>query len=322
MKCNIIMYRILTIIKRFFRYLFGFGPRITWFYIVYPRFGGRKAILRRHEEIKRFIKKNFSHILNRYTDAVCDYDKPAADNRKIWVCWLQGKANMPEIVDICYNSVLANANGREVVLITDDNVEKYISIPDIIKQKVAEGVMSRTHFADYIRIVLLETYGGFWIDATVLVTDKIDIDNNLPFFSVKQHPDSIHFVSQYRWTVGLLGCSAETGAVVFHCLENLFVAYLKKYPFFIDFFLFDYFMAVMYDEIPLFKRCVDSCPYNNPDAYKLVSILNDEYDNDVFMRLKANNTFHILSWKRQYDSVTPDGKKTFYSFIKRKNDYE
>ncbi|MGM9795273.1 MAG: capsular polysaccharide synthesis protein [Candidatus Aphodosoma sp.] len=310
------MNRFLTIIKRFFRYLVNFGPRLTFFYIVYPRFGGRKAILRRHDEIKRYIKRNFSSVLNKYTDAVYTDEITVADNRNIWVCWLQGADNMPDIVRACYKSIIANADGREVVLITVDNVEQYISIPDFIKDKVANGVMSRTHFADYIRIALLKNFGGLWIDATVFVTDKINIDCKLPFFSVKQRPDSIHFVSQYRWAVWLLGCSAEMGKIVFGCLENLFVAYLKKYNCFIDFFLFDYFLAVMYDEIPLFKQLVDDCPYNNPDAYKLASMLNEEYYNDAFMRLKANNTFHKLSWKQQFQSVTSDGKDTFYSFIK------
>lgn len=316
------MNRFLTIIKRFFRYFVNFGPRLTFFYIVYPRFGGRKAIFRRHDEIKRYIKRNFSSVLNKYTDAVYTDEITVADNRNIWVCWLQGADNMPDIVRVCYKSVVANADGREVVLITADNVEQYISIPDFIKDKVANGKMSRTHFADYIRIALLKNFGGLWIDATVFVTDKINIDCKLPFFSVKQHPDSIHFVSQYRWAVWILGCSKQCGAVMFDCLENLFLEYLKKKSFFIDFFLFDYFLAVMYDDIPYVKQLVDKCPFNNPDAYLLASMLNDEYDSLAFAQLTADNTFHKLSWKQEFQTSTPAGKDTFYSFIKRNTDYE
>ena len=308
------MKRFVEIIKRFCLYLFNFGPRLTFYYIVYPRFGGRKAIFRRHEEIKRYIKINFSSVLNKYKDAVYP-ESQSFDNRMIWVCWLQGEANMPEIVRTCYNSVKANANGREVVLITNENVEKYISIPKFIKDKVNNGKMSRTHFADYIRISLLKNYGGLWIDATVLVTDKINVDCKLPFFSIKQKPDSIHFVSQYRWAVWILGCSPQIGKILFDCLENLFKAYLKKYSLFIDFFLFDYFLAVMYDEIPLVKQIVDNCPYNNPNAYELGALLNKEFNEDAFLQLKKNNTFHKLSWKQPYFMHTADDKPTFYSVI-------
>lgn len=310
------MNHLYTIFVRFFSYLFNFGPRLTFFYIVYPRFGGRKAIFRRHEEIKRYIKLNFASILNKYKDAVFP-ESQSFDNRKIWVCWLQGEANMPDIVRTCYNSVKANANGREVVLITNDNVEKYISIPKFIKDKVNNGKMSRTHLADYIRISLLKNYGGLWIDATVLVTDKINIDCKLPFFSIKQKPDSIHFVSQYRWAVWILGCSPQIGKILFDCLENLFKAYLKKYSLFIDFFLFDYFLAVMYDEIPLVKQLVDNCPYNNPNAYELGALLNKEFNEDAFVQLKENNTFHKLSWKQSYFMHTADDKPTFYSVISK-----
>ena len=308
------MNHLYTIFVRFFSYLFNFGPRLTFYYIVYPRFGGRKAIFRRHEEIKRYIKLNFDSVLNKYKDAVYP-ESQSFDNRMIWVCWLQGEANMPEIVSTCYNSVKANANGREVVLITNENVEKYISIPKFIKDKVNNGKMSRTHLADYIRISLLNNYGGLWIDATVLVTDKINIDCKLPFFSIKQKPDSIHFVSQYRWAVWILGCSPQIGKILFDCLENLFKDYLKKHSFFIDFFLFDYFLAVMYDEIPLVKQIVDKCPYNNPNAYELGALLNKEFNEDAFLQLKKNNTFHKLSWKQPYFMHTADDKPTFYSVI-------
>lgn len=310
------MKRFVEIIKRFCLYLFNFGPRLTFYYIVYPRFGGRKAIFRRHEEIKRYIKLNFSSVLNKYKDAVYP-ESQSFDNRMIWVCWLQGEANMPEIVRACYKSVKANADGREVVLITSDNVEKYISIPKFIKDKVNNGKMSRTHLADYIRISLLKNYGGLWIDATVLVTDKINVDCKLPFFSIKQMPDSIHFVSQYRWAVWILGCSPQIGKILFDCLENLFKAYLKKHSLFIDFFLFDYFLAVMYDEIPLVKQLVDNCPYNNPNAYELGALLNKEFNEDAFVQLKENNTFHKLSWKQSYFMHTADDKPTFYSVISK-----
>lgn len=310
------MNHLYTIFVRFFSYLFNFGPRLTFYYIVYPRFGGRKAIFRRHEEIKRYIKLNFDSVLNKYKDAVYP-ESQSFDNRKIWVCWLQGEANMPDIVRTCYNSVKANADGREVVLITSDNVEKYISIPKFIKDKVNNGKMSRTHLADYIRISLLNNYGGLWIDATVLVTDKINIDCKLPFFSIKQKPDSIHFVSQYRWAVWILGCSPQIGKILFDCLENLFKDYLKKHSFFIDFFLFDYFLAVMYDEIPLVKQIVDKCPYNNPNAYELWALLNKEFNADLFLQLKKNNTFHKLSWKQPYFMHTADDKPTFYSVISK-----
>ncbi len=310
------MKRFVEIIKRFCLYLFNFGPRLTFYYIVYPRFGGRKAIFRRHEEIKRYIKLNFASVLNKYKDAVYP-ESQSFDNRMIWVCWLQGEANMPEIVRACYKSVRANANGREVVLITNENVEKYISIPKFIKGKVNNGKMSRTHLADYIRISLLKNYGGLWIDATVLVTDKINIDCKLPFFSIKQKPDSIHFVSQYRWAVWILGCSPQIGKILFDCLENLFKAYLNKHSLFIDFFLFDYFLAVMYDEIPLVKQLVDNCPYNNPNAYDLGDLLNKEFNEDAFLQLKNNNTFHKLSWKQSYFMHTADDKPTFYSVISK-----
>ena len=78
----------------------------------------------------------------------------------------------------------------------------------------------------------------------------------------------------------------------------------------------------MYDDIPYVKQLVDKCPFNNPDAYLLASMLNDEYDSLAFAQLTADNTFHKLSWKQEFQTATPTDKDTFYSFIKRNTDYE
>ena len=73
----------------------------------------------------------------------------------------------------------------------------------------------------------------------------------------------------------------------------------------------------MYDEIPLVKQLVDNCPYNNPNAYELGNLLNKEFNEDAFLQLKNNNTFHKLSWKQSYFMHTADDKPTFYSVISK-----
>ena len=306
--------RLTTILSRFYNYQHYFGLRMAWFYIIYPRFGGKNAILRRHEEIKRYIKKEFADILSKYKamEYVPESNEP---QRKIWVCWLQGEENMPEIVRSCYHSICSHAAGRIVTLITEDNLHDYIEVPEFITEMKQTGKISRTHYADYIRILLLKTHGGLWIDATILVTDDITIDSGFSFFSQKQKPDSIYFVSQYRWLVGLLSCSPACGEYMFGCLEELFRAYLLKRNFFIDFFLFDYFIAVMYDELSSVKQLIDECPYNNTYFYKLLDLLDEEYKEEEMIQLKKNGIFHRLTWKQQFNKFTKDNKETFYGII-------
>ena len=92
----------------------------------------------------------------------------------IWQCWLQGLEQAPPLVKFALNSVnqYKQAN-QEIILITEGNVGEYITFPEHIIRKRAEGKIPPAQYSDLIRIYLLATYGGTWIDATCLLTAPI-----------------------------------------------------------------------------------------------------------------------------------------------------
>lgn len=92
----------------------------------------------------------------------------------IWQCWLQGEDSMPQIVRNCVDSVRRHTReGQQVVIITEDNYADYISLPDFIISKRRRGLIPDAQFSDLLRVWLLADYGGFWIDATCLLTAPI-----------------------------------------------------------------------------------------------------------------------------------------------------
>ena len=82
----------------------------------------------------------------------------------IWWCWLQGYEQAPDIVKACYRSL--KKLQKPVVILTDENISDYITLPEWINRKYKEGIIDRTHFSDLVRIELLTTLGGTWIDST------------------------------------------------------------------------------------------------------------------------------------------------------------
>jgi len=293
---------------------------LAFYYVVYPhirnRGGKEKVFLKRHEEIKRFIKREFSDIFERYRRIKYTNCGVQESILPIWICWLQGETEMPNVVKLCYRSVCANASVRPVRLITLENVDKYIRIPDLVRYNLCKRV-SYTHYADYIRILLLREYGGLWIDASILVTGNITIDTGFAFYSIKQRNDNIRYVSQYRWLVGLMGCSLECGKYMFACLDDIFTAYLKKYPLFIDYFLLDYFIAAMYDELPDVKMLIDELPYNSCTFYDLIALVDEKYNDKEWAKIKSGSIFHRLTWKKSFRTRTVNGEDSFYGTIAR-----
>ena len=85
----------------------------------------------RHREVKRFLSRKYSFILNQYKDVVPTGDV-IDESYPIWFCWLQGEEQMPEAIRLCYDSVKRRAGNRRVILITDENISQYITIPDLL----------------------------------------------------------------------------------------------------------------------------------------------------------------------------------------------
>lgn len=64
-----------------------------------------------------------------------------------------------EIV-IYIESIRRNAKNNQVSLITDANYMEYVHIPSWVEQK---RIISKTHFADLLRLSLLAEHGGIWL---------------------------------------------------------------------------------------------------------------------------------------------------------------
>ncbi len=93
-------------------------------------------------------------------------------NEKIFTIWLQGEDNAPPLVKACYRSVRKHCK-QELVVLDEKTLPQYITLPDVIMKKRAQGKIKNAHFADICRVELLYKYGGFWLDSTGFVTAPI-----------------------------------------------------------------------------------------------------------------------------------------------------
>jgi hypothetical protein len=109
-------------------------------------------------------------------------------NKVIWQYWGQGLAgdNLPEVVKLCFQSVDRFKDDYTVIRVDDDTFGQYIDLPDFILEKRASGMINRTFFSDMLRLALLKTYGGVWLDATILLTDSLPKDFSAQDFFVYQ----------------------------------------------------------------------------------------------------------------------------------------
>lgn len=290
-------------LRRFCQYTHDYGFRTAWGYIAVPYFEGVKGLPTKHKAIKNYLYRWSKQQGIDITSTSCPVQKSTLDSDNeefpIWVCWLQGYDQMPEVVKLCYKSLNKNSpeNGR-VYLITKNNISDYVCIPEFIQDRLRNGLLSRTHFSDYLRIALLNRYGGLWIDASIFVSKPFELKlQKDQLFTIRLPKQSDTFVSDYRWTVSILGC--VKGNILFAKLQQLMEQYIITHKEFIDFFLFDYFIAILYEHNDSIRNMIDSVDINNPEFYLLsknINLIADEKNCGILFR----QPFHKLSWKSAY----------------------
>ena len=160
-----------------------------------------------HNKIPNYLQPN-----GRYQDCV-------------WTLWLQGEKNTPTLVKNCIQSFKTYLKGRRIIVVDENTLGKYIKLPPNVMQKYKSGKISKTYFSDIVRYCLLYKYGGLWIDATVLLTDRFPsriLAQDFFMFSTNTYFDSCKLL-----TVSWLIYAPQPGNIICKDIINLNFEYWK-----------------------------------------------------------------------------------------------
>ena len=111
-------------------------------------------------------------------------------NKTIWILWTQGIEHAPLLVQKCYATIETFKDDYDVVLLTKENINQYVRLPEHVEQLYEEGKMSEALHSDMIRLYLLINYGGIWRDATC--------------YQTASYPDYVKHASFFMFSASLL----------------------------------------------------------------------------------------------------------------------
>ena len=268
---------------------------------------------------RRLMKKH--RIMRRYVDAVMgDLSEsepvlpehgPELQNR-IWLCWWQGYDQAPEISKRCMDSIRQHSGGHTVTIITEENYQEYVRIPQWLEEKYRTGVISRTHFSDVLRLSLLAEYGGLWLDATIFCSsEKVQDCFRQPLWSVKR-PGYGHISAGCGgFVTGMMRCDSSL-RWIYVLLRDTLLEYWKRHDILIDYLILDYLIDYVIRNNSAVRQCFNAILPNNPQSDELVKILNQPYDEAIWNEMTKETYLFILSWKQNY-VMEADGRETFYA---------
>lgn len=295
---------------------FGWYIPVTNLILTYAqRFFSAKTLSRILENRTRKIQEILLQSVTFPSQLEDNSEKGDGMKAPIWFFWLQGEEHLPTIPKLCLQSIRKHANGHEVKVLTADNYKEYVTIPNMLIEKYRSGRIKAAHFADILRVNLLAQQGGLWLDATMLVTRDLPQEIfDMPFFSVKTVNQG-YFVSQCRWAVFCLG--AAKGNPLFVQLASLFEQYLMSTDLFVDYFLFDNFIDMLYKRYPLIKAQIDSLPMNNPRVHDMAPLLCDKVSDKQFEGLVKGTYLFKLSYKNYTPEMLKGDVDNLYGRLER-----
>jgi len=106
------------------------------------------------ERTSRYLWQHYKELMMAPLDETQQTNEPT---RVVWVCWLQGMENAPEIVKQCIASVKQHMPKYEVRVLTADNIFEFVTLPEHVIRKYINGTITFTHFSDILRTALLDS---------------------------------------------------------------------------------------------------------------------------------------------------------------------
>lgn len=240
------------------------------------------------------------------TDASLEH----VQSNRIWIFWWQGMENAPEIVQLCYKSVLKQfSSTHEIVVITEKNYKEYVTLPERVADLWEKKKITVQFFSDLLRLQLLIRYGGTWMDATVLLTGE-------PPAYMWQSPLFL-FQTLYPSTCGVV-CRmeswfihAESNNKILRLTYGLLLEYLRKKSVVCDYLLIFDMMELAIERYKKEWEAIPPC--SNANSITLQNRMSWDFNEAEYRAILANTQIHKLDWR--YEEADPGEKETYRSMV-------
>lgn len=240
----------------------------------------------------KFRKKFLNHSFCIQEDMEGNVNKALVGRDIIWTAWFQGIEDAPTLVKLNY-TLLSECSNKEVILITKKNIKEYVSLPRKIYEKWESGAIPDTQFSDILRIELLATYGGVWMDATVAVTKSLPYyfdDDTFLYQCLKPGKNGLALPIS-SWAI-----AAKNNNELILRTRELILAYWLATEKNFEYFVFHRLLCIAMEEKK--KITLNITPVDNSQPHALlIASKNKVLSRDEIKNLIELTSVHKLSYK-------------------------
>ncbi len=261
------------------------------------------------------LKANWTkwHLKKHVNFAIENTSRPSFDEAQkpiIWQYWHQGADKAPLLIQKCLETVRAFHPECDIRVLSFDNVQEYVKIPqkyyDLLEQKKIPIAI----FSDILRLYLLTTYGGTWVDATIYLTDRIPqsiFDSE--FFVLQKDPKKDSFGDK----MSCYFIHANRDSIWPHLIRNAIEHYWQENDYLIHYFMFEHIVSMLSDATLELADSWNKMEYRTTEELShLRRNLYKDFSEKEFQNFKEKSFIHKLSYKVLQDCSSG---KSFYDKI-------
>lgn len=218
-------------------------------------------VSRRHARVAKFWKTQIDSFFYGKINRIQLHQKKKFCKSVIWQYWNDDLPfeQLPAVVQRGFQSVDKYKGDFEVIRLNNNNVSEYLELPSYVWNGSGESKFSVVFFSDLLRLALLHTYGGVWLDATVLLSKPIneeymkldhfvfqrDADEPNKTFWLGPHSTYWSWGSGYRVKMLNSIIFAKKESALIQTMLSLMLHYWKTQEKIINYFFFQ----ILYDEL-------------------------------------------------------------------------
>lgn len=174
--------------------------------------------------------------------------------KKLFICWFQGFDNAPELVQQCLRSWIHYNPTWTIIKLDNNNLGEYIQLDKFIDPQKQSDI-SKNHLSDIIRIMILNRYGGVWVDATTFCNRALDEwlepYTRSGFFAFERPNNEILIASWFMYSEPGNYITSEWEKITLQAFKQD-----KQPPYLIIHYLFNY----LYTNDQKFQKLFDTMP--------------------------------------------------------------
>lgn len=265
---------------------------------------------------RRFKQEWFTyHYLKKYlkVDESLFSNLDEGGDNTIWVYWNTGIESAPSMVKKCIQSIHENRGGYNLVILDNNNLFDYVSLPTYIIEKHKCGKISIPQFTDLVRVSLLIQNGGVWMDSTCFLSSRIPdyVCLSKLFVFQTQLFDNPAPIRSSSWFI-----KASKGNEVLIRLQSILFEYWNEHDVLIDYYLLHIALGLLIDKDPVVKEQWEKVYYvNNQNPHVLQYSFAKKYSCELWNHCLNQCFVHKLNYKFDQSLLNEPNKNIIQHFL-------